>query len=120
MERLTYEIHDGGLFVKESDIKTFDIEDEVMHTGNAIWRLAEYENLEEQGKLLKLPCKVGNSIYIILHNHTIRKSTVIGYRLVAGGWIAETEDWNYSFDEFGKTVFLTKESALQKMNETEG
>ena len=28
-------------------------------------KLAEYEDLEEQGKLLKLPCKVGDTVYVI-------------------------------------------------------
>lgn len=28
-------------------------------------KLAEYEDLEEQGLLLKLPCKVGDSVFII-------------------------------------------------------
>lgn len=28
-------------------------------------KLKEYEDLEEQGRLLKLPCKVGDTIYII-------------------------------------------------------
>lgn len=37
MDRLTFRVHDGRIFVKESDVKTFDVEDEIMHTGNAIW-----------------------------------------------------------------------------------
>ena len=65
MERLTYKVHDGGIFVKESDVKTFDVEDEIMHTGNAIRKLAEYENLEEQGLLLKTPCSIGRDVYSI-------------------------------------------------------
>lgn len=28
-------------------------------------RLGEYENLEEQGLLVKLPCKVGDTVYIV-------------------------------------------------------
>ena len=60
MERLTFRVHDGGIFVKESDVKTFDIEHEIMHTGNAIRKLAEFEDLEEQGKL---PCEVGSEVY---------------------------------------------------------
>lgn len=30
----------------------------------AIERLADYENAEEQGLLLKLPCKVGDTVYV--------------------------------------------------------
>lgn len=32
---------------------------------NVLERLAEYEDLEEQGLLLKLPCKVGDRVYRI-------------------------------------------------------
>lgn len=48
MDRLTFRVHDGGIFVKESDVKTFDVEDEIMHTGNAIRKLSHYEDLEMQ------------------------------------------------------------------------
>lgn len=79
MERLTYKIHDGGIFVKKSDVKTFYVEDEIMHTGNAIRKLAEYEDLEEQciketswdlTTLLRkwkefFPCIVGDTVYFI-------------------------------------------------------
>lgn len=32
---------------------------------DAITKLAEYEDLEEQGKLLKLPCAVGDMVYVL-------------------------------------------------------
>lgn len=31
----------------------------------ALFKLAEYEDLEEQGKLLKLPCAVGDTVYVL-------------------------------------------------------
>jgi hypothetical protein len=34
-------------------------------TGDAIDKFADYEDAEEQGLLLKLPCKVGDILYII-------------------------------------------------------
>lgn len=47
--------------------------------------LKEYENLEEQGKLLKLPCKVGDTFYAILEGKVLhlkfdncRKNTYVG------------------------------------------
>lgn len=76
MERLTFKVHDGGIFVKGSDVKTFDVEDEIMHTGNAIRKLAEYEDLEEQGLLLKLPCKVGDTLYRIDTDEEIEKAEI--------------------------------------------
>lgn len=82
-------------------------------------RLKYYEDLEEQRKLLKLPCSVGDRIYIILKNHQIKESKVVKFKMIAEGWAVETGDWFYLFEEFGKIVFLTKEAAeaaLQKMN----
>lgn len=32
---------------------------------DVLTKLADYEDLEEQGRLLKLPCKVGDTVYYI-------------------------------------------------------
>lgn len=40
----------------------FDDQDE-NYFGPAIDKLAEYENLEEAGKLVILPCKIGDTVY---------------------------------------------------------
>lgn len=45
MERLTFEGHDGGMFVKGSAVRTCIVDDEIMHTGNAVRKLAEYEEI---------------------------------------------------------------------------
>lgn len=60
MERLTYRgsetmTEDGLIIPSYSDYSPRRI----------IERLAEYEDLEEQGLLLRLPCKVGDTVYII-------------------------------------------------------
>lgn len=115
MERLTFEVHDGGIFVKESDVKTFTVEDEILHTGNAVRKLAEYEELEEQGKLLKLPCAVGDTVYRIIKEFRTGKKKIISgkvYRIA----LTDTEmqifinEWQ-SKGIFGKTVFLTQKEA---------
>ena len=40
----------------------FDDQDE-NYSGPAIDKLAEYENLEEEGRLVILPCKIGDTVY---------------------------------------------------------
>lgn len=73
-------------------------------------QLAEYEDLEEKGLLLKLPCKVGDTVYIIgcKYRHGIYEK-----------WI-NTGTFNYSdLEKLNKTVFLTKEEAEQKLKEME-
>lgn len=42
-------------------------------------KLAEYENLEEQGKLLKLPCAVGDTVYVIPSKTNYKLNIINGY-----------------------------------------
>lgn len=72
-------------------------------------KLCEYEDLEEQGRLPKLPCKVGDDVYYILGIPyetpcAIDKCTF------------ELSDIN----EIGKTLFLTREEAEAKLKELRG
>lgn len=81
---------------------------------------------KEKDRYIKLPCKVGDRLYEIVEmNHTAHKHhnvfisdfpiTVepyqIVYRNIMGGYSC------IPFDDFGKTVFLTKEEAEQKLKE---
>lgn len=72
--------------------------------------LAEYEDLEEQGLLLKLPCKIGDAVYIV------------GYKYRQGGYekFINTGKFRYSdLDKLNKTVFLTKEEAEKALERLE-
>ena len=130
MERLTFEVHDGGLFVKESDIKTFYVEDEVMHTGNAIRRLAEYEDLEEQGRLLILPCAVGDTVYTnySMQGWRFRKEKRLYEAKVVFIGLNGTDNYiniefvdghifQFKFSDIGKTVFIIREKAEAALKE---
>jgi hypothetical protein len=70
-------------------------------------KLSHYEDLEEQGRLIELPCKVGEIIYEI-HNNEIRTN-----RLVTKWKIARYLEEGF-FDEL---VFTTKEEAEAKLQE---
>lgn len=83
-------------------------------------KLAELENLEEQGRLLRLPCKVGSNIYRITDDGIdvaeCREITVADKEM----YIESNTfcDW-ISFDEIGKTVFLTEaEAKLKELEES--
>ena len=87
----------------------------------AIQKLAEYENSEEQGLLLRLPCKVGTKVYTI--NRIIDYGEV-GDEVTYSYSIIEREFQIYMMMEyakfaFGKTVFLTQAEAEQKLKEME-
>lgn len=65
MERLTEVVIEDG-------IKLYDISSELCLSKTTrgekiaaiLKKLAEYEDLEEQGRLLKLPCKMGDTVYV--------------------------------------------------------
>lgn len=89
---------------------------------DAVYRkLKEYEDLEEQGRLVILPCKVGDTIYG-LHKAMVCEldTETIGISKMPSGEILYLIDrWELDKGDFGKTVFLTKSEAEQKLKEME-
>lgn len=91
-----------------------------IQVGHAVEKLAEYEDLEEQGKLLKLPVAVGDTVYRINKGN---KEPVIPMRVIGiairneNELVIQTKDIAddnhnlYSKNSIGKSIFLTKESA---------
>ena len=81
-------------------------------------KLADYEDLEEQGLLVRLPCKVGDSVFIIV-GKDISKQGIRKIEISDNGIIFKTNRQKRIFNvsEFGKTVFLTHEEAEKKLEE---
>lgn len=103
MERLTEKNrnNDNSAISKKSLISTYGLsKGPSAYCCAIVTKLADYEDLEEEGLLLKLPCKIGERVYEI-------------YRI--------TEDAAWEIDEhkiklediekIGKTVFLTRQEA---------
>ena len=90
---------------------------------DVIDRLAEYEDLEEQGLLLRLPCKIGTKVYNITWWDDVQKKVVVKgktyYRTIHKHKVSKSTFGYTDIDDFGKTVFLTKSEAVQKLNEME-
>lgn len=92
-------------------------------------KLGEYEDLEEQGLLLRLPCKVGDTVYAIGFNNN---KPIIYESIVLSILITEKEIvFNVKVDELGinsqlkqsmfdRTVFLTQPEAEAKLKELRG
>ena len=74
-------------------------------------KLKEYEDLEEQGLLVKLPFKAGDTVYHLLPRQN--------GKYVIAETIADTFFAVLTTVEgrFGNTVFLTEEEARQKLEE---
>ena len=98
---------------------------------DAVYRkLKDYEDAEEQGLLLRLPCKVGDVLYFAHHDRVI-SSEVFSAKYHAeaethGVFIRErlTIDVEgisaeIDFCDIGKTVFLTRKEAEAKLKEME-
>jgi hypothetical protein len=123
MERLTFR-QDGEAFTNYL-------------TKAVVEKLADYEDKQEQGLLIELPCKVGDVVYHekpyvtlytgiqayqitnIMISQNKKGVWTKKYRamLLLNGKIVDSQI-NFSFDAIGKTVFLTRseaESALAKM-----
>lgn len=78
-------------------------------------KLAAYEEAEEQGLLVRLPCKVGDTIYVI-HDGKIWDGEVyhISYSDYYGKITATAHvkrGISAAFEHFGTIVFLTREEA---------
>jgi hypothetical protein len=78
--------------------------------------LKSYKDAEEQGLLLRLPCKAGDTfLYEPMDKDTVHKLKVTGYRTIQGDWVVETSFGPVPFLCIGKTVFLTREAAEEAL-----
>ena len=99
-----------------------------------VWeKLRDYEDLEEQGLLLKLPCKTGTTVYVIdtiyecdndymgcIMEFPDRYQCEIGFKCEYEHEkiVVRPESFDFKMlDNFNKTVFLTKEEAEEKLKE---
>ena len=103
-ERLTVQAPSGLIHL---------VDDSESGVNQAIKKLYEYETAEEEGRLVVLPCKVGDIVYKIMcqrdnfDDRPYRIITSVNFRLDMA-------------DDIGKTVFLTREEADKALKEMEG
>ena len=128
MERLTERENDKLIMVKQDNgeyIPAYWDEDNF----KAIKKLADYEDLEKQGLLVKLLCKVGDTVYrvnagakqpiipmTVSEIHFLCYKNERAVRLDAIG----KEDMGescYRLEDIGRIVFLTHEEAEKKLEE---
>lgn len=121
--------------------ETYDISNELLSLNAdrtvkvklVLQKLAEYENLEENEKLIKLPCKVGDTIwdndcgipcaYTITAfsfgecgsyiDEPVTLKEMLFYYSNSNGSITGS----FAESEIGKTIFLTKSEAYEKLKE---
>lgn len=85
---------------------------ECSHMKAMVDKLAHYEDLEEQGLLLKLPCKVGAKVYVLWTSYNF-KTDKVEHKVIVDVFEIEM------MSDFGETVFLTKEEAEDALRKKE-
>lgn len=114
-KRLTQRNEKGEAYVQlysDPDRVTDVIVEQAKKEKEVIERLAHYEDLEEQGKLIELPCAVGTEIYCIQRTPT--KPIIV---------CTKADEFMLALcvleEQLGKTIFLTKEAAEAALKERE-
>jgi hypothetical protein len=125
MERLTFR-SEGKAYLTSDVYSLHDVID----------KLADYEDLNEQGLLLRLPCKIGEIVFLIRSHYT--KCMPYGERLDETNCsgceqpcdskkvyytVNYQTDLKWIFDNlenFNKTWFLTKSEAEQALKRMDG
>lgn len=143
MERLTERTADGILVKEnhgENGLRTFyqcfeeKPNDKYTNCDGgycAIEKLAAYEDAEEQGLLLWLPCKVGDKLYritpyakepiITTHVLQINIKQFFNEKIIVRIDVMDKMGEScYFLDDIGKKVFLSREEAEAKLAEMEG
>lgn len=104
-----------------------------VYKADCIEKLGRYETLEEEGRLVELPCVIGDTLYT---NFAVQgwyfreknkpyatKVVFIGINDVDNFISVAYENGNtlqFDFSDIGKRIFLTKEEAKKKLEEIEG
>lgn len=85
-------------------------------------KLAEYETAEEEGRLVVLPCKVGDTVYLPnKYMKRIVSFNIVEFYIFKDGYaILDNFENEYEIEDFGKTVFLTREEAEKALKEMDG
>lgn len=132
-ERLTVKIN-GRNYIKEPKDGTSDYpvnvlegSNIVLSYGKAINRLAELEDKIKDGRLVELPCKVGDKFYEVIPGLPVREwiadeLIISKERIVIFGWLNTEKGgfWKFWIEDFGKTIFTAKEAAEAKLKELKG
>ena len=122
MERLTEKASEGSIQLKKCGnsicMSVCNARSECTECpiDEAFRKLAAYEDLEEQGLLVRLPCPIGTTVWDIV-GMDIRENVVSGIEYDKGGkWFlwSNEDEW---IGKLNESVFLTREEAEKKLEE---
>lgn len=138
MDRLTkvMQCNDGNKLYDYSNEVVKNVKDFSSRLELMFEKLAMYEDLEEQGRLLKVPCEVGDMLYypdkkfnivipvrlteIVIKFNGLNTSSY-HYNCHSYDECGDAyEDYEFDIDDFNKNVFLTQDEAYAKLEKLKG
>ena len=113
---LLQEYLDTGLTPEQCENAKAIIESAFSDDTSKAERILELLKADKDGRLVVLPCKVGDVVYGFHNGQTILPMVAKWIETNADGWTVAAQyvpmaPKFYKFSEFGKTVFLTREEA---------
>lgn len=128
MERLTQK-SDKMIWFKDQGLKIEPCEMNAHHYRMILEKLADYEEAEEQGLLVRLPCKIGDTVYRVnagakqpiipmivseIHFLCYKNERTVRFDAIGKEDMGES---CYRLEDIGRIVFLTREEAVKKLEE---
>lgn len=146
MERLTRRLNNNKIVAIKGDscnysANSFDcqLSEGRKRLRTALEKLADYEDLEEQGLLVRLPCKVGDTVWVVTSQinvfgydeydgdaeYEVYESFLSSVSYYASGeqfriYAKVTNSFIVAYFrecDFGESIFLTREEAVNKLEE---
>lgn len=128
-EQLTEKFKDGRNILRKGIENIHHVGFGQFYAGESIDKLAEYEIADKEGRLVVLPCKVGDTVHVIENIHiemyevnkielkhkVFRNITYYLEKPSRRGCL-----YKYYDNEFGDKWFLTREKAENTLKEMEG
>lgn len=124
MERLTHIGTRGEVWISDNDKTRKNGRQQTAYK-----KLKEYEDLEEKGLLVRLPCKVGDTVYRVnagakqpiipmtvseIHFLCYKNERAVRFDAIGKEDMGES---CYRLEDIGRIVFLTHEEAEKKLEE---
>ena len=121
MERLTVKWTDK-VYDTLDPVDILDNEYSKTNYNKLLTKLGEYEDLEEQGLLFRLPVPIGTTVYkfepLAKGIERYIKTTITRYEVFGDSiWFAFANGLGRNIEDFGKYVFLTQAEAEKKLKE---
>ena len=86
---------------------------------SALMELKKYQEADKDGRLVVLPCKVGDTLFRVFAGEILEhKVSNMRYLAIQGRWDIDTTPFcSYVESSIGKTIFLTREEAKAALEE---